>query len=188
MAHNNFPLNPHCIRIVMEEIKTTIRDIPDFPKEGIIFKDITPLLGHGDMFKKVIDHLADRYKDKQIDRVVGIEARGFIFAASVAYALGVGCVLVRKPGKLPYKTYQTTYALEYGTDTIEIHQDAVEDGERILLLDDVLATGGTMAAANELISKNFKADVVEAAFIMELNFLNGRDRLNPLPIHSLIQY
>lgn len=172
----------------MEEIKKIIRDVPDFPKQGIMFKDITPLLGHPELFAKVVDHLKDRFSGQKIDHIVGIEARGFIFAAPLAYALGAGCVMVRKPGKLPYKTYQQDYALEYGTDTVEIHQDAVHPGSKVVLIDDVLATGGTMAAAAELVQNNFKADVVEVTFLMELEFLNGREKLPGLSIHSLIQY
>lgn len=172
----------------MEEVKNIIRDIPDFPKEGIVFKDITPLLAHPRFFKKVIDALRDRYAGKQVHQVVGIEARGFIFAASLAYALGAGCVIVRKPGKLPYKTFQQTYSLEYGTDTIEVHQDAIQPGQNVVLMDDVLATGGTMAAAANLLSANFDANVLEAAFIIELSFLNGREKLSGLSLHSLIKF
>ena len=172
----------------MEALKQIIRDIPDFPKEGIIFKDIAPLLGDPVQFAKVVDHLKDRYAGKKIDRVVGIEARGFIFASALAYALGAGCVMVRKPGKLPYKTFQQTYDLEYGTDTVEIHQDALKDGERVVVIDDVLATGGTMAATVDLIRENFKAEIVEAAFLIELTFLNGHEKLKDLPRYSLIQY
>jgi len=172
----------------MEALKEIIRDIPDFPKEGIIFKDIAPLLGDPVQFTIVVDHLKERYTGKKIDRVVGIEARGFIFAATLAYALGAGCVMVRKPGKLPYKTFKQTYDLEYGTDTVEIHQDALKEGERVVVIDDVLATGGTMAATVDLIRENFHAEIVEAAFLMELNFLNGREKLKNLPIYSLIQY
>jgi adenine phosphoribosyltransferase len=172
----------------MEALKQVIRDIPDFPKEGIIFKDITPLLGDPIQFAKAVDHLKDRYAGKKIDRVVGIEARGFIFASALAYALGAGCVMVRKPGKLPYKTFQQTYDLEYGTDTVEIHQDALKDGERVVVIDDVLATGGTMAAAVDLIRENFKAEIVEAAFLIELTFLNGHENLNNLPRYSVIEF
>ena len=172
----------------MEALKQVIRDIPDFPKKGIIFKDITPLLADPVQFAVAVDHLKERYTGKKIDHVVGIEARGFIFAATLAYALGAGCVMVRKPGKLPYKSFEQTYDLEYGTDTIEIHQDALKEGERVVLIDDVLATGGTMAATVDLIRKNFKADIVEAAFIIELGFLNGREKLKDLSMYSLIQY
>ena len=173
----------------MESVKQIIRDIPDFPKEGIIFKDITPLLADASAFGKIINSLKERYADKQIDKVVGVEARGFIFASALAYALEAGTTMVRKPGKLPYKTYQETYSLEYGTDTIEIHQDAFQSGESIILIDDVLATGGTLGATLNLIRTNFKnVEIVETAFLIELDFLNGREKLKDTPIHSLIHY
>ena len=173
----------------MESVKQVIRDIPDFPKEGIIFKDITPLLADASAFGETINALKKRYVDKEIDRVVGVEARGFIFASALAYALGAGTTMVRKPGKLPYKTYQETYSLEYGTDTIEIHQDAFQPNERIVLIDDVLATGGTLAATLNLIRKNFESvEIEEVAFLIELDFLNGREKLKDIPIHSLIHY
>ena len=173
----------------MESVKQIIRDIPDFPKEGIIFKDITPLLADASAFGETINTLKKRYVDKGIDKVVGVEARGFIFASALAYALGAGTTMVRKPGKLPYKTYQETYSLEYGTDTIEIHQDAFQPSERIVLIDDVLATGGTLAATLNLIRKNFESvEIEEVAFLIELDFLNGRKKLKDIPIHSLIHY
>ena len=173
----------------MESVKQIIRDIPDFPKEGIIFKDITQLLADASAFGKTINTLKKRYADKQIDRVVGVEARGFIFASALAYALGAGTTMVRKPGKLPYKTYQETYSLEYGTDTIEIHQDAFQSSERIVLIDDVLATGGTLAATLNLIRNNFEnIEIEEVAFLIELDFLNGRKKLKDIPVHSLIHY
>ena len=173
----------------MESVKQIIRDIPNFPKEGIIFKDITPLLADASAFGETINALKKRYVDKEIDRVVGVEARGFIFASDLAYALGAGTTMVRKPGKLPYKTYQETYSLEYGTDTIEIHQDAFQPSERIVLIDDVLATGGTLAATLNLIRKNFESvEIEEVAFLIELDFLNGREKLKDIPIHSLIHY
>ena len=172
----------------MESLKTIIRDIPDFPKKGIIFKDITPLLADPAAFAKVINTLRDRYKDKNITAVAGIEARGFIFSASLAYALGCGVVVIRKPGKLPYKTYTQTYALEYGEDAIEIHQDAFQPGQNILLIDDVLATGGTMAAAANLVKTKFEVNLVEIAFLIELDFLKGREKLKGYNIHSLLHY
>jgi adenine phosphoribosyltransferase len=173
----------------MESVKKIIRDIPDFPKEGIVFKDITPLLADASVFRKIINTLKERYRDKQIDKVVGVEARGFIFASALAYALEAGTTMVRKPGKLPYKTYQETYSLEYGTDTVEIHQDAFHSGERIVVIDDVLATGGTIEATLSLIRKNFESvEIVETAFLIELDFLNGRKKLKDTPIHSLIHY
>lgn len=172
----------------MNELKKAIRDIPDFPKPGIIFKDITPLLADGALYRKTIDTLKGRYMGKKIDLVVGIEARGFIFASGLAYALGAGLVIVRKPRKLPYKTYRQTYSLEYGTDAIEIHQDAIKPGQNVLVIDDVLATGGTIAATLELLGKNFKGTIEELIFIIELDFLKGREKLKGVPIHSLIHF
>ena len=172
----------------MEMLKSVIRDIPDFPKKGIIFKDITPLLSNPDSFKKAIDAMKVRYKDNKIDRVVGVEARGFVFASALAYALGCGVVMVRKPGKLPYKTYQKTYSLEYGEDTIEIHQDAFENDQKIVIIDDVLATGGTLAACIELVGINFNVDLVEVGFLIELDFLKGRQKLGNVPIYSMMHF
>ena len=172
----------------METLKSVIRDIPDFPKEGIIFKDITPLLSNPASFKKAIDTLKARYEDKRIDRVVGVEARGFIFASALAYALDCGVVMVRKPGKLPYKTYKKTYSLEYGEDSIEVHQDAFEKGQNIVIIDDVLATGGTLAACAELVNKNFEVDLVEVGFLIEFDFLKGRQKLGNIPIYSMMHF
>jgi len=172
----------------MEELKQIIRDIPDFPKEGILFKDIAPLLGDAKQFAKVIDHLKERYAGKSVEAVVGIEARGFIFASALAYALGAGCVMVRKPGKLPYQTFRESYALEYGTDAVEIHQDALSKNQRVVVIDDVLATGGTMGATVNLVKSRFDAEIVEVAFLIELEFLSGRAKLKDLPVHSLIKY
>jgi len=172
----------------METLKSVIRDIPNFPKEGIIFKDITPLLSNPTSFKKAIDTLKARYEDKRIDQVVGVEARGFIFASALAYALDCGVVMVRKPGKLPYKTYKKTYSLEYGEDSIEVHQDAFEKGQNIVIIDDVLATGGTLAACVELVNKNFEVDLVEIGFLIELDFLKGRQKLGNIPIYSMMHF
>ena len=172
----------------MKELKSLIRDIPDFPKPGILFKDITPILSDGKAFTNLTASFRDRYQSKNIDIVVGIEARGFIFGGSLAYALGAGLVIIRKPGKLPYKTYSQTYSLEYGEDAMEIHQDAIQPNKNVLLLDDVLATGGTIVAATELIRKNFQANIVEAAFVIELDFLKGREKLKDIPVNSLVHY
>ena len=173
----------------MESVKQIIRDVPDFPKKGIIFKDITPLLGDPVAFQKTINSLKDRYADKPVDAVGGVEARGFIFASALAYALGAGVVMVRKPGKLPYKTFQETYSLEYGSDTVEIHQDALRSGQNIIVIDDVLATGGTLSATLNLIRKNFKTvNVLEVVFLIELDFLKGREKLKDAPVYSMIHY
>ncbi len=171
----------------MGELKKFIRDVPDFPRKGIIFKDITTLLNDPAHFKEAIDKLAQNYLDKKIDIVVGIEARGFILAGSLAYNLGAGMVPVRKKGKLPYLSYQATYELEYGTDTLEIHQDAFAPGARVLIVDDLLATGGTAEAVIELLNK-LKGNIVEIAFLIELAFLKGRERIKNYPVFSLIKY
>lgn len=171
----------------IDELRGRIRDIPDFPKAGILFRDITPLLSDGQAFCQSIDSLGDRYLNKKIDVVVGVEARGFIMGAALAYKLRAGNVLIRKPGKLPYKTHRTTYALEYGSDTLEIHQDAIRRGQRVLIADDLLATGGTVSAAVDLV-RTLGGDIVELAFLIELTALNGREKLKGLPVFSLIQY
>lgn len=170
----------------MPDLKTLIREVPDFPKPGIVFKDITPLLTNGPAWQQVIDQLVERYRNK-IDIVLGIEARGFLFGSALAYALGCGHALVRKPGKLPAATFAASYELEYGTDTVEIHQDAFPPNSRVLLIDDLLATGGTARAALALAEK-LQAHIVEAAFLIELSFLGGRERLAPYPVFSFIQY
>lgn len=171
----------------VEQLRQQIREIPDFPKAGILFRDITPLLADGAAFRQAIDAIGDRYTQKAVDVVVGVEARGFIMGAALAYKLGAGNVLVRKPGKLPYKTHRTTYDLEYGTDALEIHQDAIRPGQRVLLADDLLATGGTISAAAELV-RQLGGQIVELAFLIELTGLKGRDRLAGLPVFSLVQY
>lgn len=171
----------------MEEVKNVIRDIVDFPIKGIVFKDITPILQDPKTFTKVIDFFAARYKNQRIDKIAGIESRGFIFGAPLAYALNKGFVILRKPGKLPYKTYSEEYALEYGTDSIEIHQDAFKPGERVVLIDDLLATGGTAKAAANLIKKA-GGELAEVAFLIELTFLNGKDKLQEFPYFSCIQF
>ena len=171
----------------MEELKKVVREVPDFPKEGILFYDITTLLKDGKAFAKAVDALCTRYEGKQIDAVVAIEARGYIFGPAMAYRLGVGFIPMRKPGKLPAKTIQETYELEYGTDTIEMHEDAVETGQNVLVVDDLLATGGTAAAACRLVEKA-GGRVVERCFLIELSFLNGRDKLGSREVFSLLKY
>ncbi|HNT35272.1 MAG TPA: adenine phosphoribosyltransferase [bacterium] len=168
------------------DLKSLIRDIPDFPKKGIIFKDITPILGNKDAFRQVIDTFADRYKDKGVEYIVGVEARGFIFASALALRLNVGFVPVRKPKKLPWATHRVEYELEYGTDALEIHQDAVPKGSKVVLLDDLLATGGTTAATLKLLQK-LDAKVIETAFVIELGFLKGREKLKDCPVYAMIR-
>ncbi|MBV8415580.1 MAG: adenine phosphoribosyltransferase [Verrucomicrobia bacterium] len=172
----------------LEQLKSAIRDIPDFPRPGIIFKDITPILGNGQLFQRVIDHLADEAQKANPSKVVGIDARGFLFGAAVAYKLGLGCVPVRKKGKLPYKTIGSSYQLEYGDAEVEMHIDAIADGERVVLVDDLLATGGTSGAAVNLVQK-IGGVVGSALFVIELAFLNGREKLPPdVPVYSIVQY
>lgn len=173
--------------IKKSDLKRYIRDIPDFPKKGIIFKDITTLLQDGAALKKSVDLLAKKYKKENIDLVIGVEARGFIFGTAVAYKLGVGFVPVRKKGKLPAKTKNITYALEYGTDTLEIHEDGIRPNARVLIVDDLLATGGTIKAVTELV-KAQQAVIVGVAFLIELRFLKGKNKLKDLPIYSVIKY
>lgn len=169
-----------------ETLKRFIRDVPDFPKKGIIFKDITTLLKDGSKFRAAVDTIVNKYKTKHIDAVVSVEARGFIFGSAVAYNLGAGIIPVRKKGKLPYLTYSITYDLEYGTDTLEIHQDAFKKGARILIVDDLLATGGTTRAVVDLVEK-IGGEVVGLAFLIELVALKGRAKLKGYPIYSLIK-
>ena len=168
------------------DIKSLVREIPDYPKPGVGFKDITPVLADGDALRWIIDRLADRYRDR-VDAIVGIESRGFIAGAPVAYALGVSLVVVRKPGKLPYETRSVSYELEYGTDSLEMHVDAVHEGQRVAVIDDLLATGGTARAAVELL-EGAGAQVVECGFVFELAFLGGAVRLAPTPTWSLTSY
>ena len=170
-----------------EALAALIRDIPDFPKPGVMFKDITPLLGDHQAFTGVIDALADPFADRGIDRVLGTEARGFIVAAPVAYRFGAGFVPVRKAGKLPWKIEREEYELEYGTDLLEVHRDAVKRGEQVLIVDDVLATGGTAAATVRLVEK-LGGVVAGLAFLIELDFLNGRERLDGHQVVSLLHY
>jgi len=171
----------------VEDLRSVIRDIPDFPKKGIVFKDITTLLADAKSFHRMIDLIAHRYIGQNVDQVVGVVARGFILGAALAYKLGTGITLVRKPGKLPYQTIQKTYELEYGTDTLEIHEGAFAHGDRVVVADDLLATGGTVAAVVELV-KECGAEIVECAFLAELEFLNGRQRLPTNKVFSLLKF
>ncbi len=171
----------------INQLAATIRDVPDFPKPGILFKDITTLIADPKAFKTVIDMLVARYRDMKIDKVLAIESRGFIFGGALAYLLGCGFQIVRKPGKLPWKTRSASYELEYGSDTLEIHEDAVARGERVLLFDDLLATGGTMDAVADMV-EDMGGEVVECAFVVELDFLNGREKLGKRDIFSLIHF
>ena len=171
----------------MDSLKQKIRHVPDFPKAGILFYDITTLLQDPAGFRAAIDGLATPFIDQHIDIVVGIESRGFIFGSAVADRIGAGFAPVRKPGKLPSKCARTTYDLEYGSDTLEIHEDAVAKGQRVLIVDDLLATGGTVLGTIELV-KMLKAEVVGLAFLVELLFLKGRERLGDNFTHSVIQY
>ncbi|MDR1727046.1 MAG: adenine phosphoribosyltransferase [Acidobacteriota bacterium] len=172
---------------LVENLKKEIREVPDWPKKGILFYDITTLLKQGDCFAQAIDALIEPYKGAKIDVVLGMEARGFIFAPTVAYALGAGFVPVRKPGKLPAEKLHVEYALEYGTDKLEIHKDAVAPGQRALIVDDLIATGGTAKAAAEL-AESMGARVEGLAFMVELAALKGRDKLDGYAVHSLLRY
>lgn len=171
----------------MDELRAKIRDVPDFPKKGILFKDITPVLGDPALFRKVIDALAEQWRGQRIGKVVGIESRGFIFAAPLAYALGAGLAVVRKPGKLPYQSIRETYDLEYGQDSLELHVDAVRPGERVLIVDDLLATGGTAEATGRLVTRQ-GGELAGYAFVIELGFLNGSKRLGADKVHALVRY
>lgn len=164
-----------------------IRDVPDFPKPGILFKDITPLLGAPDAFRASVERLTEPWRGEGIQKVAGIESRGFIFGAAVAQLLGCGFVPIRKPGKLPYKSHRYEYELEYGTDALEIHEDAFGPNERVVIVDDVLATGGTAAAAGSLVRK-IGADLAGYAMVIELSFLGGREKLDGARLHSMITY
>jgi adenine phosphoribosyltransferase len=171
----------------VERLIEAIRDVPDFPKPGIIFKDITPLLAHADLFKLTIDTFAAHLEGREIDKVAVIDARGFIFGSALAYRLGAGVVPIRKQGKLPFDTIEESYELEYGTATLAMHVDAVEKGEKILLMDDLLATGGTAAATASLISQ-LGGEIVEIVFLIELAFLKGREKLADYDVFSAITF
>ncbi len=174
-------------RVTVAELSQAIRNVPDFPKPGIQFKDITPVLADPRLFAGCVDLLTAHHQPGSVDAVIGIDARGFIFAAAAAYKLGAGFIPIRKQGKLPYLTYEQTYDLEYGSNSIAMHVDALRPGSRVVLIDDLLATGGTAAAALELL-RRFQADILEIAFFIELSFLQGRSKLNGLPMRSLVVY
>ncbi len=169
------------------DLRKYVRDIPDFPKEGILFRDITPLLADAGALRAAVEALAEPFRDDGVEMVLGIESRGFILGAPVALALGAGLGLVRKEGKLPYRTHQVTYDLEYGSDSVEMHIDAVRDGERVLVVDDLIATGGTIGAAVKL-ARQAGADVVGCSFLIELVDLRGRERLGDERIHVVLKY
>jgi adenine phosphoribosyltransferase len=172
---------------IADAIRGRIRDVPDFPKKGIVFKDITPVLSDAHLFRQVIDALAARWKGEGVRKVIGIESRGFIFAAPLAYAIGAGFTIVRKPGKLPWQTIREIYALEYGEDSLELHIDAVGPGERVVVVDDLLATGGTAEAVGRLVARQ-GGDLAGYSFVVELGFLNGARRLGPGKVHALVRY
>ncbi len=171
----------------MDDLKKCIRDIPNFPKEGIMFHDITPLLQDSKAFGQAIDRMADMIKGKGVEYMIGIEARGFIFASALAYKLGTGLVIVRKLGKLPYETINASYALEYGKDVLEVHKDAISKGGRVVLVDDLLATGGTAGAVGNLVKK-LGGEIVGYSFLVELTELNGREKLKPYPVWSVLEF
>jgi adenine phosphoribosyltransferase len=170
-----------------DKLRAAIRDVPDFPIKGILFKDITPILQDGALFRHAVDTIAGRHAGKKVDAVVGIDARGFIFAGAVAYKLGVGLVPVRKKGKLPYKTVVTSYTLEYGSETSEMHVDAINKGDNVIIVDDLLATGGTAMAAATLV-KQLGGNISEIDFLIELSFLKGRERLRDHNVFAAITY
>ena len=171
----------------IQDLHAAVRDVPDFPKPGIIFKDITPILADPVLFKKAVHLLAETVGEQKIDKIVGVEARGFIFGGAMAHHMGAGFVPLRKKGKLPGKTHETSYTLEYGEAVIELHQDAIQPGETVLLVDDLLATGGTAAAAVNLVQQ-LDAKLIGIAVLVELEFLNGRDKLSDHSIFSILQY
>jgi len=172
---------------IVERLRAAVRDVPDFPKKGITFKDITPVLSDPSLFRASIDLFLERCRGREVDKIVGIDARGFVFGSAVAYQLGVGFVPIRKRGKLPYRTEIAKYSLEYGEAEVEMHTDAVTEGERVVLVDDLLATGGTSAAAATLL-RNAGANLLEAQFLIELEFLEGRKRLEPTPVTAFLKY
>jgi adenine phosphoribosyltransferase len=172
---------------IVDRLRGAVRDVPDFPKKGIVFKDITPILKDGELFRASVDVFLGQCRGKKIDKIVGIDARGFLFGSAVAYALGIGFVPLRKKGRLPYKTESAKYALEYGEAEMELHIDAIVRGEQIVLIDDLLATGGTSASAATLIKK-VGGELLEAIFLIELEFLHGREKLAPTLVTSFLKY
>ena len=169
------------------DLKKTIRSLPNWPIKGVIFRDLTTLMQNKNAFKESIDILFERYKNKKIDKVVGVDARGFVFASVLAYKLGVGFIPIRKVGKLPFETIKASYSLEYGKNTIEMHTDAIKKGERIVLVDDLLATGGTISASVKLLKK-LKAEIIECAFVVELPDLKGREKIKNEKIFSMVEF
>jgi adenine phosphoribosyltransferase len=172
---------------MLDAVRAAIRDVPDFPKPGVVFKDITPILADARLFKGVIDALAERWRGQRVEQVVGIESRGFVFAAPLACALGAGLTIVRKPGKLPWRTIREAYALEYGEAVLELHEDALRPGTRVLVVDDVLATGGTAEAAGRLVARQ-RAELVGYGFVVNLTFLGGAARLGAARVDSLLDF
>ena len=179
--------SPPMSSTAIETLRKTIRDVPDFPKPGIVFKDITTILKDGALFRSSVDLFLEKCRGERIDKVVGIDARGFLFGSAVAYELGIGFVPLRKKGRLPYKTETAAYTLEYGEAEMELHIDAIESGEKVVLIDDLLATGGTSASAVTLIKK-VGGDLFAAIFLIELEFLHGRKKLEPTPVISFLKY
>jgi adenine phosphoribosyltransferase len=175
------------LKSATEKLKKAIRDVPDFPKKGIIFKDITPVIQSGQLFRLATTIFTERYQRRSLGAVVAIDARGFLFASTVAYCLGTGIAIVRKKGKLPYKTIEKSYDLEYGKNTLEMHVDSIEKGQKVVIIDDVLATGGTVAATIDLV-KQLGGEVVEVAVLVELEFLKGREKFGGIPTFSIVQY
>jgi adenine phosphoribosyltransferase len=169
------------------DLKETIRSLPDWPIKGVIFRDLTTLMQNPDAFRESCDILFERYKDMKIDKIVGIDARGFVFGAVLAYKLGIGFIPVRKKGKLPYKTFQETYSLEYGEDILEIHEDAIETGEKVVIVDDLIATGGTIGATIKLVNKA-GGNIIECAFIVELPDLNGREQIGDCKVFVITEF
>ena len=178
---------PAMLSDTIDKLRAGVRDVPDFPKKGIVFKDITPILNNSALFKASIDVFIERCRGKNVDKIAGIDARGFLFGSVVAYELGVGFVPLRKKGRLPYKTESAKYSLEYGEAEMELHIDAIMRGEQIVLIDDLLATGGTSASAAALIKK-VGGELIEAIFLIELEFLRGREKLAPTPVISFLKY